>query len=568
MTIEELVKDYLEYSENNFDMEGLRNGQIIRLNKTAIRNNIATNINETYDEGNELTYLHAGDLIANDTNNDIYEFDYTTETPNVHTNISEAAANKTKTKFLELYNLLPAVGAIKIVKPINKTKESWYVPETYPCWELPLLYGEIVKKNISEVFTSYPLFLKNVIDDHPDVQRRRDRLQNITYNRASKWCSILPCHGDHTLCLYPTDRYSVICNSFYKVYTLRPMQQVALVNTINAMRNLVAQGTPDEYPYLPPAANMKQIIYNIDLEEMADRWLKQCLPGPAPCLSLESKLVSQLECFKRIESCCWRTAWYSNCIPLPECFVDPVVGCVHAWFMSAGTHLQPMHIGCGHIEKYTFHTIQLIWANTNKIGCAYAKKRSGEIRVICNFAPGAPFYLDTKYYCGILRHNNMRHYLPDGGITNLTYLKKLGFILQPMKTAPRDNNNLTAKNMSYPECSSNYEWGIVALRQQYPTNWVRNKLNLHENGSTGVIARLVTRYDFQEETCARCDVDEPIYEIGAPGSLCKKQGNRFSSLCYEYKVATGYRIISVLAPMILLTLILFDLFSSVLRQYH
>lgn len=63
--------------------------------------------------------------------------------------------------------------------------------------------------------------------------------------------------------MYPADAYSVICSPRYKVVGPTIMQQVALVNTINAMRNYVAKGTPDSYPYLPPAANMKQITYNV-----------------------------------------------------------------------------------------------------------------------------------------------------------------------------------------------------------------------------------------------------------------------------------------------------------------
>lgn len=91
----------------------------------------------------------------------------TDKTPSTDPNITK------KTKYIELYNLSPAVDAFKLRWPVNKTVVSWYVPETYPCWELPLLYGEITKKNSSQVFTTFPLYLRNVIDDQPHIEQGR-----------------------------------------------------------------------------------------------------------------------------------------------------------------------------------------------------------------------------------------------------------------------------------------------------------------------------------------------------------------------------------------------------------
>lgn len=71
-------------------MEGLRNGKIITLNKTAIRNNNyenndnASRSDDAYgasDEPESLSYIHIGDLALNTTNDDIYEFYITTAKP-------------------------------------------------------------------------------------------------------------------------------------------------------------------------------------------------------------------------------------------------------------------------------------------------------------------------------------------------------------------------------------------------------------------------------------------------------------------------------------------------------
>lgn len=148
-------------------------------------------------------------------------------------------------------------------------------------------------------------------------------------------------------------------------------------------------------------------------------------------------------------------------------------------------------------ESYTFPIIlfklALLAPCIFQIGCAYAKKRSGEIRVICNFAPGAPFQLETKYYCGILKLKEMRNFLPEGRITDLSYLEKLGFNMQLVNMTDRDNDNRTAINVSYPECKRGKKWGILALRRQYRTSWIRRKLNIMNNASIGAVARLVTR---------------------------------------------------------------------------
>lgn len=115
--------------------------------------------------------------------------------------------------------------------------------------------------------------------------------------------------------------------------------------------------------------------------------------------------------------------------------------------------------------------------------------------------------------------------------------------------------------------ASSKGWGVVSLQHIYKAGWAREKIGDKSNGSTGFIAKLVTRYTFYEEGEARCDVDEPVYQIGEPGSMCVETGRRFFALCYEFRDPTpGYRLVAVLAPVALFSLILYDLFSGVMRQ--
>ncbi|KOB72897.1 hypothetical protein OBRU01_11623 [Operophtera brumata] len=121
---------------------------------------------------------------------------------------------------------------------------------------------------------------------------------------------------------------------------------------------------------------------------------------------------------------------------------------------------------------------------------------------------------------------------------------------------------IKAENSSMPRTSR-----LDSLSNIYKTGWVRQKLHDFSNGTKGLIARLVTKYTFLEHDDSRCDTDTPIYVIGRPGSLCVQRGTRFDALCNDFGDPTrGYRLVAILAPIALFSLILYDLFSGVVRQ--
>lgn len=248
------------------------------------------------------------------------------------------------------------------------------------------------------------------------------------------------------------------------------------------------------------------------------------------------------------------------------------MGCLHEWFWRTEKKIKKMHINCGYIEANTFSTVQLLWAKTQKVGCAYGHLGNGDVRVVCNFSPGAPFYLEVKYLCGIILQADNRPLLPHGNITDIEYLARLGFILQPKQS----KHNLNCKSSSAADNISPFldkfgsttkAWGVVALPGIYQENWVRKNLNYIRNSTKGMVARLVTKYTFKESTLARCDSEESIFEIGPPASKCKGTGIRHDALCYDFiDVVPGYRMIALLASIPLFTLILYDLFSTSMKQ--
>lgn len=219
--------------------------------------------------------------------------------------------NKSLKYLAEFFNLDPASGTWTYKEHLKHMENDkvWYVPENYPCWELPIVYGAFgPNRNKSEVFTVNVGRLKNVIDTNPTkLPLPKNFLFADPAKVANKWCSVSPCFGDHTLCLFAMKVYSSLCHKEYKVFVPTMTERTALVNTLNSMRNSVAKGAADEYDHLPTAADMKQIIYDFDLQDMTVAWLRQCLPGVAPCSSIDNEYIMQLECTKFVDFCCLHT---------------------------------------------------------------------------------------------------------------------------------------------------------------------------------------------------------------------------------------------------------------------
>lgn len=263
--------------------------------------------------------------------------------------------------------------------------------------------------------------------------------------------------------------------------------------------------------------------------------------------------------------------FYIFSIPEYECFIMPVLGCIHAWFLSAGNKLSSTDVECGHTAPDTFNSVQLLWAETYKVGCAFGEKPNGDIRVVCNFSPGAPFNIETNYYCGLIAHQDVtqNYSINDTiDITDQDFLASQGIKLK------------TVNNAEYIEFDDNYfdksylheakmlrTSDLDSLNKIYESGWMRQSIQDYSNGTKGMIARMVTKYTFLEHDESRCDTDKPIYVIGRPGSMCVERSRRFDALCYDFGDPTpGYRLVAILAPIALFSLILYDLFSGVVRQ--
>lgn len=224
-------------------------------------------------------------------------------------------------------------------------------------------------------------------------------------------------------------------------------------------------------------------------------------------------------------------------------------------------------INCGRATVKTFNTVQLLWAKTTKIGCAFGERTNGDIRVICNFSKGAPFYLDTKMFCGLIAHNDVDFLRNNENITNPAFLSHLGINLTRLKKPRYNVSDESALSVPFDTEHLKSMWGIKSLTKVYQEGWVRKQIGDYSNGTKGLVARLVAKYKFIDESESKCDTGESIYKVGAPGSSCVEKSRTFHVLCYDFRDPTpGYRLIAIIAPIILFSLILYDLFSGVVRQ--
>lgn len=259
--------------------------------------------------------------------------------------------------------------------------------------------------------------------------------------------------------------------------------------------------------------------------------------------------------------------------PSPECFIHPVIGCIHVWFSSAGSALSNTDVLCGRSTARTFNTVQLLWAKTNKIGCAYGERANGNIRVVCQFSPAALFHLDTKLFCGMIDHGDIPYFRNNENVTNLNFLSSYGIkwnhirIDSFVKNVPVGKGIISQNKLVLTTETSHSQWGVDSLTKVYNEGWIRNQFDHQSNGTRGLVARLVARHKFTDDSESKCDSEESIYEVGSPGSSCIEKSSVYDGLCYEFREPTaGFRIIAIAASIALFSLILYDLFSGVIRQ--
>ncbi|KAL4708316.1 hypothetical protein ACJJTC_007722 [Scirpophaga incertulas] len=196
----------------------------------------------------------------------------------------------------------------------------------------------------------------------------------ILFTKSRSYCEICP---NHILCQFTMTGPSVNCNEYDTNSLLTNKDTEIIVRRINERRNFIARGLSK---YFPSAANMNKIYWSDELATFAQRWIDQCDPNVLPdkedeCRDLDGTRVGQ------------------NIIsilgPSPGLLIQSLID---VWF-TRGLEFKG-NLSCyNHLKDCkTNYFTQLIWAETNRVGCGkakfYLKKRNTMIeRLVCNFAP-------------------------------------------------------------------------------------------------------------------------------------------------------------------------------------
>ena len=199
---------------------------------------------------------------------------------------------------------------------------------------------------------------------------------------SGDYCSL---GGDHTMCKYQGPKGG--CNA--KVSGLTPAGKQAILDKHNELRRKVAKGQQGGQP---GAANMRKLVWNDELEAIAQRWADQCQFGhDSKRTKLDGTKAGQ-NVFGGFAS-----------QPLSQADVEAkyLTYSTQQWFdevtMFGGNPSGPYRFGGG-----TGHYTQIVWAKTDELGCGlvHYKGQGYETNIVCNYAIAGNFAGDMMYKTG------------------------------------------------------------------------------------------------------------------------------------------------------------------------
>jgi len=207
---------------------------------------------------------------------------------------------------------------------------------------------------------------------------------------TAAYCAIDP---RHTMCLYqgPSEE----CKKKTIARGMSEAVKAAMVAKHNELRRKVAQGNqPDQ----PPAANMRQLVWDEELATSAQRWADQCTYSHDYAKqTLDGVYVGQN---------LYQT-WGGEINQKER--DDASVGTIQNWFDEVGDFKRENINPFKDIPSpVTGHYTQVVWANTAKVGCGNVYFRDEEAQpnfpfhnyIVCNYGPGGNFIDGSMYIEG------------------------------------------------------------------------------------------------------------------------------------------------------------------------
>jgi len=194
----------------------------------------------------------------------------------------------------------------------------------------------------------------------------------------------------HTMCAYPGVGSKCLADPQLK-NGFSDVGRQMILDKHNELRSKVAKG---EESGQPKASDMRALVWNSELEAVAQRWADQCTFGhDSNRAMLDGTSVGQNAYMSM-----------SSQISTPEEMMTSMDNAVTAWYNEVTdpgfdpADIQPFKFGYG-----TGHYTQVVWAETSQVGCGWAYYSEGGWQrslVVCNYAKAGNYGGQTMYQVG------------------------------------------------------------------------------------------------------------------------------------------------------------------------
>jgi len=193
----------------------------------------------------------------------------------------------------------------------------------------------------------------------------------------AEFCAV---DSDHTMCKYAGPSDTCSAQTIFRELSADAKQ--AILDKHNELRRKVAKGeeTAGAPGPQPAAANMRKLVWNTELEAVAQRWADQCQFGHDSSRNkLDGTAVGQ------------NAYWGGSSVESDESTVQAgMTDAAQAWY----DEVSDPGFDNGSISPYVFssgtgHYTQVVWADTEELGCGmvYYKGSSWyETLIVCNYA--------------------------------------------------------------------------------------------------------------------------------------------------------------------------------------
>lgn len=207
----------------------------------------------------------------------------------------------------------------------------------------------------------------------------------VALARANDYCNISP---QHVLC---TDTsIGANCGSVL-TQRLSPDEQNEIVAIHNELRAKVANGQEKRGTKgaQPPAANMQEMVWDEELARMAQAHANKCR--------------FKHDCNKCRESRRFAVGQNMYTYASTRNFQTPKLRMAMMAFYNEVKDFDKSAVTNFKMQPSTGHYTQIVWANSNRVGCGYVKHQKGrwyKMLLTCNYGPAGNYLRQPMYTVG------------------------------------------------------------------------------------------------------------------------------------------------------------------------